>query len=251
MSEKKKDVLREVDAEARRLAKGLVRTARFAALGTLDPADGSPAVSRVSLATAMDGAPGFLISGLSGHFANLAADQRCSLLVGEPGKGDPLAHPRMTLIGRARRLAAGPERDLFKARYLARHPKAALYADFPDFAFWLFDVSRASLNGGFGKAYVLSRDDLATDLKGLEELLLAEPGAVTHMNEDHADAVNRYAAAAGAEKDAPIASAWRLACIDPEGLDMTRGDAIARLWFDRPLASVAELRPTLVALAKR
>lgn len=250
MSEKKKDVLQAVDAEARRLAKGLVRSARFAALGTLDPADGSPAVSRVSLATAMDGAPGFLISGLSGHFANLAADQRCSLLVGEPGKGDPLAHPRMTLIGRARRLAAGRERDLFKARYLSRHPKAALYADFPDFAFWLFDVSRASLNGGFGKAYALSAADLATDLAGAEDLVLGEAGAVQHMNEDHADAVNRYAAKAGADKDAAAASGWRLACIDPEGLDMTRGDAIARLWFDRPVGTATDLRATLVALAK-
>lgn len=245
MPEKKKDVLQQVDGEARRLAKGLVRSARFAALATLDPFDGSPSVSRVSLATTMAGAPGFLISGLSGHFANLSADPRCSLLVGEPGKGDPLAHPRMTLIGRAERLPHGAMRDHLKARYLMRHPKAALYADFPDFAFWHFTTTRASLNGGFGKAYALAPSDLATDLTGLDELLAAEPGAVAHMNADHADAVNRYADKAGGEKDG-----WRLACLDPEGLDLTRGDSIARLWFDKPLASAAELRPTLVALAR-
>lgn len=255
MTEKKKDVLQPVDDAARRLAKGLVRQARFAALATLDPLDGSPSVSRVSLATAMDGAPGFLISALSGHFANLDADPRCSLLVGEPGKGDPLAHPRMTLIGRARRLAPGTQRELFKARYLSRHPKSALYADFPDFAFWLFETDRASLNGGFGKAYALGGGDLATSLAGLRDLLLAESGAVQHMNEDHADAVARYAAKAGAGKEGEDGGGgggggWRLACIDPEGLDLARGDATARLWFETPLASAADLRPTLVALAR-
>ena len=98
MTAEKKDVLQPVDDSARRLSKTLIRTARQAALGTIDPTDGSPFVSRVSLATAMDGSPVFLISRLSGHFANLESDPRCSLLVGEPGKGDPLAHPRITFL---------------------------------------------------------------------------------------------------------------------------------------------------------
>ena len=80
-----------------------VTRARFGALGSIDTADGSPSVSRVSLATAMDGAPGFLISRLSSHFGNLDSDERCSLLVGEPGKGDSPAHARMTITGHARR----------------------------------------------------------------------------------------------------------------------------------------------------
>nr|HML29364.1 HugZ family protein [Hyphomicrobium sp.] len=65
MEEKKRDVLQPVDNEAKRLGKTLVRTARYGALGTRDPLDGAPSVSRVSLATAMDGAPIFLISRLS------------------------------------------------------------------------------------------------------------------------------------------------------------------------------------------
>jgi hypothetical protein len=40
--------------------------------------------------------------------------------------------------------------------HFARHPKAALYADFPDFsAFFSMVPVSASLNGGFGKAFVL------------------------------------------------------------------------------------------------
>lgn len=246
MSQQKKDVLQPVDETARRLAKTLVRTARYAALGTLELSDGAPAVSRVALATAMNGDPVFLISRLSGHFTNLETDTHCSLLVGEPGKGDPLAHPRLTLIGRAGIVADGPERARIKRRYLARHPKAALYADFADFAFWRLDVSRASLNGGFGKAYALTKSDLATVMEGNDALGELEDSAVTHMNGDHADAIQRYAARAGAS-----GQGWTLATLDPEGLDLVRGDEVVRVWFDAPLKSPEDLRPVLVALAKK
>jgi hypothetical protein len=192
----------------------------------------------------MDGSPIFLVSGLSNHFANLKVDPRCSLLIGEPGKGDPLAHPRLTLMGTAAQIPSGPERTHFRSRYLRRHPKAALYVDFPDFAFWAFETSRASLNGGFGKAYALTADDLLTSLNGVAALSDIEEGAVTHMNSDHTAAIERYAKMAGEEP-----TGWRLATIDPEGLDLTSGDRVARLWFDSPLTSPAELRPVLVSLA--
>ena len=242
----KKNVLRHTDEDARRMGKTLVRTSRHAALATIDPIDGSPAASRVSVATTMTGDPVFLISSLSGHFKNLEADQRCSLLVGEVGKGDPLAHPRMTLIGSAERLSDGPARDRARSRYLMRHPKSALYIDFPDFALWQFTPARLSLNGGFGKAYAPRPSDIMTSMNGLSELEAAEASAVAHMNADHADAIQRYAASIG-----EAAGSWRISCLDPEGLDLIWGDRVARLWFDRPLESTAELRATLVALAKR
>lgn len=242
---KKQDTLQAVDDTARRLGKTLVRVARYAALATIDPLDWAPSASLVSLATAMDGAPIFLISRLSSHFANLEADPRCSLLVGEPGIGDPLAYPRMTMIGSAECVLADEERAHVKARFLRRNPKAALYADFQDFAFWRFATTRASLNGGFGKAYALTSSDLATPLAGLASLADIEDGAISHMNADHANAVDRYAIKAGESN-----SGWRLSAIDPEGLDLTCGDRVARLWFDVPLTSAQDLRPVLVALAK-
>jgi putative heme iron utilization protein len=245
MEEKKRDVLQPVDDTAKRLGKTLVRTARYGSLGTLDPVDGAPSVSRVSLATAMDGAPIFLISRLSGHCTNLLADGRCSLLVGEPGKGDPLAHPRMTLIGAATQIAAGADQTHVRSRYLRRHPKASLYVDFPDFSFWRFEPARASLNGGFGKAYALAADDVATSLRGVETLSEIEDGAVAHMNADHVAAIQRYAAKIGEEPDG-----WRLSTLDPEGLDLISGDRVVRLWFESALTAASDLRPALVALAK-
>jgi putative heme iron utilization protein len=91
----------------------------------------------------------------------------------------------------------------------------------------------------------MASSDLATRLDGLASLAELEDGAIAHMNADHANAVERYAVKAGASN-----SGWRLSAIDPEGLDLTCGDHVARLWFDVPLTSVEDLRPVLVALAK-
>ena len=244
---KKKDPLLPVDDVARRLARDLLRQARHGALATLDSADGMPLATRTALATDMNGAPVFLTSTLSAHTQALLADARCSLLLGEPGKGDPLAHPRLTVSGSARRIAGDdPLRERLKRRYLARHPKAALYVDFADFDFWRLEVQRASLNGGFGRAYAMTPADVLTDLMGLEGLLDVEGGAVAHMNEDHADAVALYARAFCKAEDGP----WQLAGLDPEGLDLVLGDKVVRLWFDTPMKSPDEMRPRLVQLAK-
>ncbi|HEY9539018.1 MAG TPA: DUF2470 domain-containing protein, partial [Kiloniellaceae bacterium] len=201
--------------------------------------------TRCGLASDMDGSLYFLASTLSTHTQALLADPRCSLLVGEPGKGDPLAHPRLTMTGSAERIGTGDLRERLKRRYLARHPKAALYVDFPDFSFWRLEIARASLNGGFGRAYAMTPADVLTDLSGREDLLEAEAGAVAHMNADHADAVELYARAFCAAAAGP----WQLAGLDPEGLDLVRGDQMQRLWFETPLGTAEDLRPLLVRLA--
>lgn len=242
----KKDPLLPVDAEARRLAKDLLRRARHGALATLDPTTGEPLATRTALATDMDGAPVILTSTLSAHTQALLQDPRCSLLVGEPGKGDPLAHPRLTLIGRAERIGEGETRARLRRRYLARHPKAELYVDFADFSFWRVDVARASLNGGFGRAYAMTRADVLTGMHGVESLTDFEAGALAHMNADHRDAVALYARAFCRAE----AGDWVLTGLDPEGLDLALGDRIERLWFDAPLKAPEDMRPLLVRLAQ-
>ena len=155
------DPVRPADEEARALARRLLAGARHGALATLEPGSGHPLASRSAVALDADGAPLLLLSALSAHFGALEADPRCSLLVGEPGEGDPLAHPRLTVTGVARRLERGaPEAARVRERWLAAHPKAALYVDFADFAFWRLEPQRGSLNGGFGRAYRLGPQDL-------------------------------------------------------------------------------------------
>lgn len=238
------DMRRPLDDSTRTQVKRLVRMARFAALASLVPGEGWPMASRVSLATLIDGAPVFLTSALSGHTAALAADGRCSLLIGEPGKGDPLAHPRVTLFGVAERLAREADGDA-RRRFLARHPKASLYADFADFAFWRVSVRRGEFNGGFGQAYALGAGDIAPRV-AWDRLAPAEAAAVAHMNADHPDAVNHYARICGAE-----GGPWVLTGIDPEGCDLANGDQVRRLDFMTPVQDASALRAALVALARR
>ena len=156
------DGLRPVDDDARALALRLLGQARHGALAVIEAGSGHPSASRVALALDDDGSPLILTSALAAHTPALAADPRCALLLGEPGSGDPLAHPRMTLQGVARPLKRdSDEGRRARERYLRAHPKAALYADFGDFVFWRIEPLRASLNGGFGRAWVLSAADLA------------------------------------------------------------------------------------------
>lgn len=160
----KQSPIRPVDDEARALARALMEGAPYASLAHLEPQTGHPMVTRTGFALDTDGAPLLLMSELSAHFTALAADPRCSLLLGEPGQvnkpgGDPLTHPRLTLIGEAS-LVRSRERVAVREVYLARNPKAKLYIDFADFHFWRIVPTRAALNGGFGKAYNLAASDI-------------------------------------------------------------------------------------------
>ncbi|MFO0407444.1 MAG: pyridoxamine 5'-phosphate oxidase family protein, partial [Labrys sp. (in: a-proteobacteria)] len=81
-------------------ARTLLRSLRVGSLATLDGESGYPFASLVSVATDLDGAPLLLMSQLSAHTRNVSADARVSLLLSRGGKGDPLAHPRLTVVGR-------------------------------------------------------------------------------------------------------------------------------------------------------
>jgi putative heme iron utilization protein len=113
--------------------------------------------SRVALAQLEDGTPFVLVSDLSAHSAALRADPRCSLLVGEVGKGDPLAHARLTLKCRAAPLPRSPE---LRATFLAVHPKAELYIDLGDFSFFRLKLETVSYVAGFGRAYRFSAAEM-------------------------------------------------------------------------------------------
>jgi putative heme iron utilization protein len=155
------DPIRPTDDEARALARRVMGEAAFAALAVLG-ADGAPVVTRIGFGMAPDGAPISLVSDLAAHTRALAADPRASLMVGEPeARGDPLVHPRLTLqataefIGRDR-----PGHAAMVEAWLARRPKAKLYIGFADFRFVRFGVTEAFLNGGFGRAFRLTPEDL-------------------------------------------------------------------------------------------
>jgi len=234
------------DFDAGAVAKLLLRTTLAGALATIDRKTGHPFGSLVNVATDIDGSPLILISRLSTHTANLEKDRRASLLLASAGRGDPLANPRLTVLGGFAPIA---REDLSEAglrrRFLARHPKSELYAGFADFSFWRLAVVSAHLNAGFARAADLKAADLITAIAGAENLIEAEAGAVAHMNEDHADAVRLYATKLLGAEDGP----WRLTGLDPEGLDLAQGDATLRLPFSQRVTTAEALRKILVDLA--
>jgi putative heme iron utilization protein len=243
-----KNVIRETDAEAIRLARTLIRSARHGALAVIDPETGGPLASRVGVATDSDGAPLILVSMLSAHTRAIIADPRCSLLLGDPGKGDPLAHPRITLVCRASRLEAGtPEHERASRRYLNRNPKAKLYAGLGDFHFFRLEPERASLNGGFGKAFELTRAELLTASPVLDALAASEQGALDHMNSDHLDAIALYASHFAKAQG----EGWVMTGIDADGIDIAAGDEVRRIFFAAPLAEISEMRMALVDMARQ
>jgi putative heme iron utilization protein len=236
------------DFDPKAVAKSLLRATRAGALATIDRNTGHPFASLVNVATDVDGSPLILVSRLSTHTANLEVDGRASLLLASTGKGDPLAHPRLTLLGSFAQIARDdPELPRLRRRFLARHPKSELYAGFGDFSFWRLQTVSAHLNGGFARAADLKAADVMTDIAGAANLIAAEEGAVTHMNDDHGEAVRLYATKLLGAEDGP----WRLTGLDPDGLDLARGDATLRLPFAQRVIDAEHLRKVVVELAAK
>src|SRR5579863_3365857 len=234
------------DFDPKSLAKELLRATRAGSLATIDRNTGHPFASLVNIATDSDGSPLILISRLATHTANLEADGRASVLLAATGKGDPLAHPRLTLLGSFVRVPRDdPQEPRLRRRFLARHPKSELYAGFADFSFWRLDAVSAHLNGGFARAADLKAADVLTNVSGAEDLIEAEPSAVAHMNADHAEAVRLYATKLLGGEDGP----WRITGFDPDGLDLACGDATLRLAFPQRITTAQQLRKVLVDLA--
>jgi putative heme iron utilization protein len=240
--EPQKDPRQDPDFDPVGLAKRLLRQIRAATLATLTE-DGAPFATLTAVATDYDGGPILLMSRLAAHTRNLERDARLSLLLAQSGSGDPLAHPRLTLLARAART----QDSALRARFLRRNPKAALYADFPDFSFWRAEVSAVHLNGGFGRAADFGPQALLTPLEGTAELLAAEERALAHLNADHADSLALIAHKLGGAKPAK----WRASGLDPEGLDLIAGDASARVAFPGRVTTPDELRETLAALSRQ
>jgi heme iron utilization protein len=223
-------------------SKRLLRAIRTASLATLTES-GAPFATLTAIATDHDGTPILLLSTLAHHTRNLERNGRCSLLLAQGGRGDPMAHPRLTLIARAARTSSPQARE----RFLRRNPKARLYADFPDFSFWRAEIEGVHLNGGFARAADFGPERLLTDIAGAQALIAAEADILDHMNADHADALALYA-----QKLAGAAPGqWRASGIDPEGLDLVNGDATARIGFPNVVKSAEESRAALVELAQR
>lgn len=224
-------------------ARSLLRNTAIGCLATLQDAGGGPYASLITIATDIDGAPLFLISGLAWHTRNLQNDARASILISEAAaSGDPLDIGRVSLMGVAGRI----DTPIAVGRFLARHPSASRYARFADFSFWRLQVETAHYVGGFGRIVTLAGADVLLD--SAEALLwqTMSDERLSDLNARYSDLVRCLALA----RCPDLQGVWRIAACDPLGCDLVLGAASVRLVFSSPLAAPDAVADALAALAR-
>jgi putative heme iron utilization protein len=231
-------------------ARTLLHIARAGTLATLSRRHpGHPFASIMPYAVDERGRPLLLISTMAMHTQNLQGDARASLLVAQPDwAGDPLAAGRVTLMGGAHPLARD-DVPAARAAYLARHENARYWVDFEDFAFWRLDVTDVYFVGGFAAMDWVTADDYGAAQP--DPLADVAEGIVTHMNQDHADALVAYARAFAAI-DADEAT---MVGVDRLGfkLRVTQGDRrhSVRIAFPRQITTAADSRAVLIEMLRQ
>jgi putative heme iron utilization protein len=240
------DPVAQVRILMRRLDRATLATALPAGLAV--PCENSlsawPYASLVLVALDHDLAPILLLSTLAEHSKAIAADARVALLFdGTAGLPQPLTGPRVTVLGRAERTSeAGLRR-----RFLARHPDAAMYADFGDFHIYRIAVARAHLVAGFGRIHWIEGSDLHVETGPAAALIAREADIVAHMNADHADAVQLYATRLLQRHG----EGWRMTGIDSAGCDLRRNGEVARLDFPAAVHDADAARAMLVDMVRQ
>lgn len=221
------------------VARKLLRRCGKGALATIDRDDGKPYTSLVVFAVMADASPVMLLSDLADHTANLKQNDGISLMLDgmEPGL-ESMAGSRLTVQGRI-----SIDKDpATKARIVARHPEAAIYADFGDFNVYRITMERVHLIGGFGFIHWLDAKDVLADAPKLDA---AAEEIIDHMNDDHADAVAAYASASGMDGDQ-----WQMIGIDTDGCDLSDGMRYCRVEAESRMLTPGDARRGLAALAR-
>jgi len=224
-------------------ARALMRRVDAGVLSTHSLAQpGYPFGSLAPFALTHEARPLLLVSGLAEHTRNLAADPRCCLTVLEPTGGDRQATGRASLLGEARPLPEA-EREAAAARYLALFPEQRGFLTMRDFGFWSIEPARVRWIGGFGEIHWVERDAW---LLGAPAWRDGERSIVSHMNEDHADALAamcwRFLGVDGAGAE--------LIAVDPEGFHVRAAGGVHWLAFARECRTANDVREEMVRLAR-
>jgi putative heme iron utilization protein len=183
------------------------------------------------------GRPVIYISAIAQHTRNILANSKVSLTVVESNESaDVQASGRVTCIANATPLESAAADDA-ASRYFRYFPSAMQYQGTHDFAFFGLEPVRVRYIGGFGQIYWVAPEGflLANPFSSAQEARI-----IQHMNQDHADALRRYA---GGEAV--------MTGIDSEGFDLLMSGSKVRLEFPHPIATMDEARQALIEMAKR
>ncbi|ETX07297.1 MAG: hypothetical protein ETSY2_12040 [Candidatus Entotheonella gemina] len=193
------------------------------------------------------GQPTFLISAMAMHTQNLQRDARASLLVTSDGDHAPLATARLTLMGTVAPVP-GEVLEQVRSTYVLRHPEAAMWAEFSDFAFYGMAITDTYYVGGFGvMGWVTAQDYMRAEVDPLVDIAAS---VATHMNEDHAESLVLLARHAGG---LPAQEAT-LTAVDHLGFDLrvvANGESDhLRIGFPQPARDAQAVRSILTDMVR-
>ena len=134
----------------------------------------------------------------------------------------------------------------FGSVFFRRHGRARNHMAFADFHLYRLVPESVHFIGGFGRIETLDASNVLLDATAFDALAAAETDIVTHMNANHRNAIHAYA---HGHADRPGVD-WLMTILDPEGCDLARNDAEARVDFAAIVSDSESARAELVRLAK-
>jgi len=206
-------------------------------------APGYPFGSVVPYCLARDGHPVILISKIAQHTKNIQKNSKVSLIVTEGETDDVQAAARLTWLGNANIVS---DIEDISIRYYKYFPASRDYHKTHDFNFYRIELVRARYIGGFGIIHWLEPKELvcANPFSAQDEHAM-----VSHMNQDHVDAMIDYCRYQRIEL--PDGCQPVMAGVDAEGFHLRIDARIVRFAFPRSVNTTEEVRQILVGIAKQ
>ena len=179
-------------------------------------------------------------SDIAQHSRNMKADVHVSVCVYDSVQIDSQASARVTLLAKASWDDVSEE---LQQRYFALFPHAEAYVQAHDFRFYKLTTHRVRYIGGFGEIFWFSEQEWRENFADLQP---TESAIVTHMNEDHLDAIQLML---HQHHDVDVDSAQiKMLTAFAEGFHVTVGQQVYFIQFEQPLKSADEIRKAMVSL---
>ncbi|WP_281647565.1 DUF2470 domain-containing protein [Parendozoicomonas sp. Alg238-R29] len=203
--------------------------------------EGYPFGSVVPYCLDADGYPVILISTLAQHTRNIARNTKVSLTIAQSGMDDVQTGARLTWVGDAEQIT----NEASINRYYSFFPESRGYHKTHDFSFYRIVPVRNRYIGGFGDIHWLENDLIAEANPFAGNV---EEGVITHMNEDHSDAIQKYCHQASVAL--PESATPEMAGVDPYGFMIRIEKRLVRIPFEQKAESAGDIRQFLIAMAK-
>ncbi|TQV75173.1 DUF2470 domain-containing protein [Aliikangiella marina] len=226
-------------------AKLLVRQSDVGVISTISKKiDGYPFGSVTPFISDSEGKLYLYISDIAQHSINLTANNKMSVTIFNQGKsGDQNENARITIVGDCTKVAEQMQEEMLR-KYILRFPDAKTYQKAHVFYMWEVKVERVRYIGGFGKIFWIKKEDWTGQPVPWDKV--AESAMISHMNDDHQDAMELILHQHYAIKDPKV----MMSGIITEGCYLYSNSKNYFVPFNDICSEQSDVRKQLVALTK-